>query len=282
VVASEAASPQELNSALAQRISVVVSAVVALLLLSPVLRIPEVTLPLQAFGSPLKLGMSRELSVVLVAAVLAWVGAHAVLTLHPDYAPGTRIYTHCLLPTVTTIAAGIFWQRQAGAAMDSKLLMAAALALTLTFVLVAQYAAMSGDTPWLLRLRMALGVVSLSMGLYLLVMIYGTRARSLVTATAAGIVGLVIAIDIFQYEAVTEWRMLRAAAVAGLIVGECSWALNFWRLAPLRAGFVLLVVIYVFAGLMRRQLQGTLDRMALLEHALMVVILFAVMGRIGI
>ncbi|MHB0877999.1 MAG: DUF5656 family protein [Anaerolineae bacterium] len=278
----QATNGRELTSALAQRISVVVSAVVALLLLSPMLRIPVVVVPLQALGSPLRLGMSRELAVVVVAALLAWVGTHAVFSLHPDYLPGTRIYSHRLLPTMATIAAGIFWQRQVGAAMESRLLMAAALALALTFVLMAQYASMSGDAPWFVRLRTVLGVVSLSIGLYLLIIIYGTRARSLVTATAAAAVGFAVALDIFQYEAVAEWRVLRSAAIAGLIVGECSWALNFWRLDPLRAGFVLLIVIYVFAGLMRRQLQGTLGRFAVLEHAFMVAILVVVMNRLGI
>ena len=282
MLATEATDGHQLGSALAQRVSVVVSAVVALLLLSPVLRVPEVVLPLQALGSPLRLGVSRELTVVAAAALLMWVGTHAAFSLHPDYNSGSRIYTHRVLPTMTTIAAAIFWQRQAAAAVESRLLVAAALALALTFVLVGQYSTMSGDTPWLARLRTAMGVVSLSTGLYLLIIVYGTRGRSLVTATAVAAVGFCVALDVLQYELVAEWRIVRAAAIAGLIAGECSWALNYWRLDPLRAGFALLIVIYVYVGLMRRQLQGSLGRAAVVEHALMVVFLFVAMNRLGI
>jgi len=279
---STASGERQLSSALAERIGIVVSAVVALLLLSPLLRVPEVVLPLQALGSPLRLGISRELTVVIAAAALMWVGAHAVYVLHPDYSPGSRIYSHRILPTMATVAAGVFWQRQTSATIESRLLVAAALALGLTFVLLGQYRALSGDTPALARLRTALGVVSLSTGLYLLISTYGTRSRSLVTATAVAIIGFCVALDVLQYESVSEWRIVRAAAVGGLLAGECSWALNYWRLDPLSAGFALLIVIYFYVGLMRRQLQGTLNLAAVAEHAIMVVILLVVMGHLGV
>lgn len=282
MLASDASGGHQLGSALAERVSIVVSAVVALLLVSPLLRVPEVVLPLEALGSPLRLGVSRELTVVVVAATLMWVGTHAVYSLHPEYGPGSRIYSHRILPTMMTVAAGIFWQRQASAAIESRLLVAAGMALVLTFVLVGQYRALSGDTPALARLRTGLGVASLSTGLYLLIITYGTRSRSLVTATAVAAIGFCVALDVLQYESVSEWRIVRAAAVAGLVAGECSWALNYWRLDPLRAGFALLIVLYVYVGLMRRQLQGSLGLSALVEHGVMVGILLVVMNRLGV
>jgi hypothetical protein len=111
-------------------------------------------------------------------------------------------------------------------------------------------------------------------------MTYGTRARSLVTATAVALLTGCLAMDILQYETVREWRMLRAAAVTGLIAGECAWVLNYWRVSPLRAGFVLLVVTYVLVGTTRRLFQKTLTLLALVEHAVMAGLLLFVMQRL--
>jgi len=269
---------QRVAPVLVERIGIVVSSVVALFLISPLLRVPVLTVPLTALGTPLRLGISRHLVVGVVAGLVTWVGMHAVLILHPGYAPGTRVYSHRLLPALTAVAAAVFWQRQASQTVEGQLVAAALIGLALSLVMLAQFLAADGESPWVVRLRTVLSVVSLAVGLYLLIMIYETRARSLVTATAAALLTGAIAIDIMQYEAVSEWRLLRAAALIGLILGECAWALNYWRLSPLRAGFILFTVIYLLVGLTRRYFHGSSMALAVLEHAIMALLLLYVMS----
>lgn len=276
-IAAPGLNRYEVSPALAERIGVVVSSIVILYLISPLLKVPFLNLPLVALGSPLYLGMSRELMVGIVAGLLAWVGSHAILALHPAYAVGTRVYSHRILPALMAIASSVLWQRQESNTIEDRLIVAAAIGLALSLVLLGQYMAVTEDSPWVLRLRTVLSVISLSVGLYLLIMIYGTRARSLVTATAVALLTGCLAIDILQYETVREWRMLRAAMVIGLIVGECAWALNYWRMSPLRAGFILLVVTYILVGITRRLFQETLTPLALMEHAVMAGLLLFVM-----
>ena len=267
------------RSDLAELIGIVVSCIVALFLISPLLKVPTLVVPLVAFGSPLRFQLSREFVVGFASGALAWVGSRAVLILHPAFTRGTRIYSHRVLPALAAVAASVFWQRQGGTSIEDRLIAAAAIAMSLSLVILGQYLAMEGDWAWTVRLRTLMSVISLSVGLYLSIMIYGTRARSLVTATGVALLGTCLAVDILQYEAASEWRMLRAAGVIGLVLGECAWALNYWRASPPRAGFLLLVVTYLLVGLTRRLLQGTLTRLALVEHAIMVALLLAVMRR---
>jgi hypothetical protein len=269
------------RSELAELTGIIVSCIVALLLISPVLKVPLLALPLVAFGSPLHLQLSRELVVGAFSGALAWLGFRALVVLHPSYSAGSHVYSHCILPTLSAIAISVFWQRQSGASIESRLIMAAAISLFLSLVMLGQYAAVDGESHWVVHLRTAMSVICLSVGLYLYIMIYGTRARSLVTASAVALLGACLALDILQYEADREWRVLRAAATIGLVLGECAWALNYWRVSPLRAGFLLLIVTYLLVGLTRRLLQGTLNAVALLEHATMAAILVAVMMRLS-
>lgn len=260
-----------------ERIGIMVSGVVALFLLSPLLRVPEITLPLQAFGSPLHLTLSRELLVGVMAGALAWVGTRNVLVAHPAYEPGSRIYSHRILPALMAIAATVLWQKQDTTSIETKLMIAAGIGVVLSLIVSGQYVAVVGDSPWIVRLRTALNVISLSVALYLWIIIYGTRARSLVTASASALLGLALTLDVLQYETVEEARLWQAGAVIGLVVGEAAWALNFWRLSPVRAGFILLIASYVLIGLTRRLFQDTLNRLTLLEHAVMALLLLFVM-----
>lgn len=267
------------RSRLAERIGTIVFSIMALFMLTPALKVPALALPLDAFGTPLRLTVSRDLVVAIMSGLLAWAGSYAVLSLHPQYRVGARVYTHRVLPALAAIASAVLWQRQEGASLEAQLVLAVALGLSLTLVILAQYSALGDDSPWAPRLRALLSLVSLSVGLYLLTTIYGTRARSLVTATAAAVLAASLAIDILQYEAVGEWRLLRAAAVIGLVVGECAWALNYWRAVPLRAGFLLLIAIYILVGVTRRAFQRSLTPGALVEHGIVAAVLLAVMQR---
>jgi len=212
--------PHAMRPELAERIGVMVSSIVALFLVSPLLRVPALELPLVALGSPLHLHLSRELTVGVVAGALAWVGAGAVLMASPAYEPGARIYSHRLLPVLAAVAATVFWQRQTGASIESRLITGVAIGLALSLIVSGQYGAMASDSPWILRLRTALSIISLSAALYLWIIVYGTRARSLVTAPAAALLAGALGVDLLQYEAVAEWRLWRAVVAIGLIVGS--------------------------------------------------------------
>ncbi|NLT42995.1 MAG: hypothetical protein GXX93_10015 [Anaerolineae bacterium] len=265
----------------AERIGITVSCVVALFLVSPLLVEVRLDIPLEAFGSPLHIGISRELLVGVLAGAISWAGAQSLYVLHPEYQPGVRVYSHCILPAMTAVVATVFWQRQTGIPVEGRLVLAASLGLLLSLVMLGQYAALTGDSAGAIRLRTILSVLSLATAFYLWTVLYATRVRSLLATPGAFLIAAALAIDLLQYEAASEWRTVRAALVIGLVVAECAWALNFGRLSPLEAGFFLLMVSYVTVGLARRHFQGALTWRAVGEHGLMVLLLYLVMRRFG-
>ncbi|MGI6206771.1 MAG: hypothetical protein ACOYEW_01045 [Anaerolineae bacterium] len=270
-----------LTSEQAERIGITVSCIVALFLASPLLAAVRLDIPLVALGSPLHLSISRELLVGVMAGAMAWVGSFSLLSTHPAYEAGTRIYTHRILPAVTAVAGTVFWQRQVAISLEGRLILAASIGLLLSLVLLGQYLALTGDSPSVMRLRTVLSVLSLAVAFYLWIVLYSTRVRSLIAAPAAFLIAACLAADLLQYEAAEEWRTIRAVLAISLLVGEVAWALNFCRLSPAQAGFVLLMVSYITVGLTRRLFQGSLGWGAVIEHGVVAAFLLLVMQRFG-
>ena len=67
------------------------------------------------------------------------------------------------------------------------------------------------------------------------------------------------------------WRRGLLAGIVALVMGQSTWALNYWRLSPLAAGLWLLLIFYLFTGLAQQQLVGRLTRRALFEFGGVVV-----------
>ena len=67
----------------------------------------------------------------------------------------------------------------------------------------------------------------------------------------------------------SDWRRGGICAlVIGLILGEATWALNYWPGRSIVGGVLLFLVFYVFIGLARRGLEDRLTLSALLEYGI--------------
>ena len=107
--------------------------------------------------------------------------------------------------------------------------------------------------------------------------IYGLKVRSLYSATATGIVAFLLVYELLSRDTAWHKSMKKAvegrrstvallSLVAGLIVGELTWGLNYWAaLTTLIGGAFLLVVFYVTYGLLSHYVEHTLDRRMLVE-----------------
>jgi hypothetical protein len=62
------------------------------------------------------------------------------------------------------------------------------------------------------------------------------------------------------------------ASVVGLVVGESSWAMNYWQISTWSAGIVLMLIFYVMTGLASQHLQGKLSRRVLVEFLIVSVV----------
>jgi hypothetical protein len=123
----------------------------------------------------------------------------------------------------------------------------------------------------------ALNVTAHVCAFLLFTTIYGLKVRSLYSASATGIVAFLLVFELLARDTAWHKAMRRPvegrrstvallALVAGLVVGELTWGLNYWAaLTTLVGGAFLLVVFYVTHGILSHYVDHSLDRRMLVE-----------------
>jgi hypothetical protein len=103
----------------------------------------------------------------------------------------------------------------------------------------------------------------------LFALIYQTKLRGSVTATSAGLVASLVGLELLRSGTVgreIDRKLVIQAALAGLMVGETTLALNYWPVGGLVGGALLLLSFYVVVGLLQCIRDGSLRRNTLLEY----------------
>jgi len=93
----------------------------------------------------------------------------------------------------------------------------------------------------------------------------------LLSATTVALVATVLSARLFWTQTEELGRAFRYGGAVGLILGQVTWGLNYWRLSGLQGGLLLLLMFYVCVGLIQRVLSGQLidgkvSRRALIEY----------------
>ena len=96
--------------------------------------------------------------------------------------------------------------------------------------------------------------------------IYQTKERSLVTATAVAVVAGLLSLVLLRSAEAPRRRTVLYALLTALAAGEVTWALNYWVVRELIGGAVLLLLFYVIVGLNEVILRGELTRRLLAEY----------------
>jgi hypothetical protein len=145
-------------------------------------------------------------------------------------------------------------------------------ALLLLLIAVAQYHTVDPSDPGYRLARLALNVVVYFVALSLFILIYGSKTRSLLSATTTAAVGSLLALELLR----GVHHNLRLTGlytlITGLALGEVTWALNYWTVGRLTGGLLLLLVFYLVTGLSRERLLQRLNRRALVEFALVALV----------
>lgn len=121
------------------------------------------------------------------------------------------------------------------------------------------------------RARLGLNAITYALALLLFLVVYRTRERSIVSATQVLIVSSFLALELLRSTGRPTILIALYAGITGLILGQTTWVLNYWRLASLTGGLVLLVLFYDVVGLSQHALQGKLRRRIVLEYALITI-----------
>jgi hypothetical protein len=268
------------------------------------LALPERSFTTTILGSPITLNITDNTILGVLLAGLVASGTEAVLRAHPLsqrsrmrrgrsaaaghlWGAGTRAgwinpvnrdhWVFWGLPIALTIVAILLLPLAPSVVYWVIGLIATGLALG--FSLAGIYYTVDPFQPGYRRARLGLNALTYAAALLLFLVVYSTRVRSIVSATEVMLVSGLLALELLRG---SGWPMLMIAlyaAITGLLLGQVTWALNYWRLASLTGGLVLLVVFYDVVGLAQSALQGRISRRVIIEYGLITIAAMALIWK---
>jgi hypothetical protein len=247
------------------RASITVGVVLVGIVLVLVLEIPSRVFELEPFGTPLTLQVTGTRVVSLLLVGLTCAGAEAVMRVHPLVRRRAIRYTFpgWVLPALATMALTLILPESPG--LFYWLLGLASGGAIIAWLMLAHYQLLSRREGSAGVLQTGQSVVAYLIGLVFFVSIYETRQRSLVTATSVAAVSALVATSILGGERESLRQGTVYASVIGLLMGQMTWALNYWRASALTVGVLLMMIFYVLVGIAREHMRATLSSRVLVE-----------------
>jgi hypothetical protein len=236
---------------------------------------------LHVLGSPLEIRASGTLLLVTLMVGLAATGTslvlhdHPLLMKHPERTTviswilpgllaGLSAYLLSIAPTLPIWLSGL-------------IVFGIAIGLTVS----AEHAAVHPEAANYSAARLALNVLAYLMAFALFVIIYESRTRTLVTGTLTLLVATLLALDLLSVADIPVRRLLPFAGIVGLIIGESTWALNYWQISAWVAGLLLLLIFYVSVNVAHQHLLDRLRMSTLVEFTAVTVAVLLVIAVTG-
>ena len=247
-----------------ERISVATWVLVFGFGLSLLLRIPTVEIRFWAFGSPTQVEVTATTLMAALLAVAAAAGAESIL--HPRLrARRQRLaWAYWALPAAISIITIVLLPAVPTRLLQVAVILSAGLFSILAFYSL--YATVEPGQPGFRRARFWLDVLSYGVALLLFLFVYQSRTRSLLSGTLIALTATLLAVELLRHSTPTTRSVLVYSGVVGVLLGELTWALNYWPLLPgLTGGLILLLSFYLAVGIALQGLQGRLNRRVLVE-----------------
>lgn len=246
--------------------------------------LPTVVLRAWAFGSPISVPFTGIVWFVLFLAVLAAAGAQSIVGAHPSVL-GQR--------GMGRLSTWPFWALPMGLAGIAVIILPLApgrvmqvLALIISGVVIALayyglYATVDASEAESRRARLVLDVLAYSSGLLLFLFVYQTRTRSLLSGTLIALIATLLSLEILRTVADRPVTALLYSGIVGLVLGQVTWALNYWVLPGITGGLLLLLIFYLMISFAQQALQGRLTRRVLIEFGVFAVLALLLIAWVG-
>jgi hypothetical protein len=256
------------------------------------LALPERSFTAILLGSPITLNITDNAILGVLLAALVASGTEAVLRAHPHSLRSHRAASAGGLwgagDRVEWLNPGsrdhwVFWGLPIALTVVAVLLLPYApsvvywviglitMGLALGFSLAGIYYTVDPFQPGYRRARLGLNALTYAAALLLFLVVYRTRVRSIVSATEVMLVSGLLALELLRGSGRPTVLVALYAGITGLVLGQATWALNYWRLDSLTGGLVLMIGFYNAVGLAQHGLQGRIRRRVLLEYGLITV-----------
>jgi hypothetical protein len=264
------------------RASVATWMVVLGLGLSLLVRLPSAELSFWALGSPVTISITGTLIAAFFLAVMAAAGAESVISVHPLFVTRQarlQTWSFWALPMALAIISTVLLPLASSALLQVLALATSGAILAASYL--GLYATVERGKPGFRRSRLWLDALTYGSALILFLFVYQTRTRSLLSGTLVAVTALLLAVEILRTATNRSSAALIYGGIVGLILGQVTWALNYWVLPGLTGGLLLLLIFYLLVGIAQQGLQERLTPRVMWEFVvfgLIAVVLIALVG----
>jgi len=247
--------------------------------------LPTTVITLRALGSPVSIALTKTLVAALFLALLAAAGTESVVSVHPRFlnAPTYR-FTHTWPSWALPMAIAIIgvYVLPLAPTRPIQILMIIAGGVLMTLALFSLYITAEKGQAGFRRARFVLDALAYGAALLLFLFVYQTRTRSLLSGSLVAMTATLLAVEILRTTTDRSRVVLTYGAIIGMILGQVTWALNYWwTLSNLNGGLLLLLIFYLVVGIAQHGIQDHLNRRILWEFdifAIVALILITVIG----
>jgi hypothetical protein len=247
------------------QLSVLLAGTALGLTLSRIIQLPTRQIGMPVFGTQLGIELSIEWLINIFIVGLVITGVNTLLTSHPlcNTCSKGQILVFWILPALTALMFGT----GLGQVKETQTWLVVLVAGLIALGVVTKNAYRSLDPEEsakpVVQLLVTITVYGLAMAFCL--MIFGSRTRFLLSGTAIFIVSGLLAVRLLWGTGQPARRILMFGGIIGLIMAQAIWAFNYWAIAPLYGGLVLLILFYLTTAIAQQTLQDRLDRRSLIE-----------------
>ena len=266
------------------RISVATWLVVIGLGGSLLVELPSVVLHAWAFGSPISIPFTGVVWFVLFLAALAAAGTQSVISVHPSLsghhgAGRLATWPFWALPMALVSIAAVMVPLAPGRVIQVLGLIVSGTVIALAYS--GLYATVDTGVAGSRRARLLLDTLAYSSGLLLFLFVYQTRTRSLLSGTLIALIATLLSLEILRTAAPRPITALLYSGIVGLILGQVTWALNYWVLPGITGGLLLLLIFYLLIGIAQQGLQERLTRRVLVEFGIFALVALVLIAWVG-
>ena len=247
------------------RLGITVGLVILGLAASTLIPLPSREYPLVILGSELTLRFTGPAQLAVILTGLLWAGVDAIVRTHPLVRDRSLAYTATFwgLPGLLVVASAILLQDLRW--WGHQIMLIGLTGLTLSILIVSQYRSIDPVGRHHRRARLTLNAIVYVASLLLFISLYGSHMRSIISATGVVIVSSMFGLELLRDTGSCISHTWVYAILAGLLMGELTWALNYCNIGGRIGGTLLLLAFYTLTGLMQQYLWGSLSRRVVLE-----------------
>jgi hypothetical protein len=263
----------DLNAGAVRNRVLVLAALVALTPVAlEVVELPTRSATANFLGSALSINLSADSLLLVLMPVLTCAGVDWVLRDHPDVHGGEIPYLFPFWVAPGFAALTVAWLLTRIPTWPLWIAVLLIGVIAIATLVSAEYVALSPYAHGYAVARLLLTSVSYVIAFGLFALIYSSRERSVISATIAAVVAFGLSLDLMAPHIIGLRTAATFSLVVGLIVGEATWALNYWNISNWSAGVLLLAVLYVMTGLAQQYFQDRLTRGVLIEFGVVAAI----------